>query len=36
LAAQAWLEQSARLARTTRAVGLVEEALRGQVFRPRL
>ncbi len=35
-AAQAWLEQSARLARTTRAVGLVEEALRGQVFRPRL
>ncbi len=35
-AAQAWLEQGARLARTTRAVGLVEEALRGQVFRPRL
>lgn len=35
-AAQAWLEQSARLARTKRAIGLVEEALRGQVFRPRL
>ena len=35
-AAQAWLEQSARLTRTQRAVGLVEEALRGQVFRPRL
>ena len=35
-AAQAWLEQAARLTRTTRAVGLVEEALRGQVFRPRL
>lgn len=35
-AAQAWLEQSARLVRTARAVGLVEEALRGQVFRPRL
>ena len=35
-AAQAWLEQAARLTRTTRAVGLVEEALRGQVFLPRL
>jgi len=35
-AAQAWLEQSARLTRTQRAVGLVEEALRGQVFTPRL
>jgi hypothetical protein len=35
-AAQAWLEQAARLARTRRAVGLVEEALGGQVFRPRL
>jgi hypothetical protein len=35
-AAQAWLEQAARLLRTRRAVGLVEEALRGQVFTPRL
>ena len=35
-AAQAWLEQAARLTRTKRAVGLVEEALRGQVFLPRL
>jgi len=35
-AAQAWLEQAARLTRTRRAVGLVEEALRGQVFVPRL
>jgi hypothetical protein len=31
-AAEAWLEQSARLARTRRAVGLVEEVLRGKVF----
>jgi hypothetical protein len=35
-AAEAWLEQAARLARTRRAVGLVEEALQGQVFKPRL
>ena len=40
-AADAWLEQEARLMRTRRAVGLVEEALRGRVFvpatrRPRL
>jgi hypothetical protein len=35
-AAQAWLEQGARLARTRRAVGLVEEALRGRRFVPRL
>ncbi len=35
-AAQAWLEQAARLTRTKRAVGLVEDALRGQVFTPRL
>jgi hypothetical protein len=35
-AAQAWLEQGARLARTRRAVGLVEEALRGRTFVPRL
>lgn len=35
-ATDAWLEQSARLARARRAVGLVEEALRGQVFVPRL
>ena len=35
-AADAWLEQEARLVRTRRAVGLVEDALRGQVFTPRL
>lgn len=35
-AAQAWLEQDAQLARTRRAVGLVDQALRGTVFRPRL
>lgn len=35
-AAEAWLEQAARLSRTKRAVGLVEGALRGQQFRPRL
>ena len=35
-AAQAWLEQAARLTRTKRAVGLVEDALRGEVFIPRL
>jgi hypothetical protein len=31
-ASQAWLEQGARLARTRRAVALVEEALRGRSF----
>src|SRR3954451_23413392 len=35
-AAEAWLEQAARLARTKRAVGLVEDALRGEVFVPKL
>ncbi|HEY5822464.1 MAG TPA: hypothetical protein VIT20_10840 [Propionibacteriaceae bacterium] len=35
-AAQAWLEQGARLARTQRAVGLVDEALRGATFVPRM
>jgi hypothetical protein len=35
-AAQAWLEQSARLARARRAVGLIEDALRGKVFVPKL
>ena len=35
-AAEAWLEQAARLVRTKRAVGLVEEALGGQEFTPRL
>ena len=35
-AAEAWQEQQAKLARTARAVGLVEQALRGQVFIPRL
>lgn len=35
-AAQAWLEQNARLARTRRAVGLVDEALRGRSFTPKL
>lgn len=32
-AVEIWLEQAARLARTRRAVGLLEEALRGHVFR---
>lgn len=35
-AIQAWLEQGARLARTRRAVALLEEALRGRVFVPKL
>ena len=35
-AAEAWAEQSARLARTSRAVGLVESALLGEAFVPRL
>ena len=35
-AAQAWLEQAARLVRTRRAVALLEEALRGRVFVPKL
>ena len=35
-AAQAWLEQGARLVRTHRAVGLLEEALRGRVFMRKL
>jgi hypothetical protein len=35
-AVDAWSEQEARLARTRRAVGLVEEALLGRVFVPRL
>jgi hypothetical protein len=35
-ATQAWLEQAARLVRTRRAVALIEEALRGQRFRPKL
>jgi hypothetical protein len=35
-AAQAWLEQSARLVRTRRGVALVEEALRGRAFVRRL
>ena len=35
-AVDAWEEQSARLQRTLREVGLVEEALRGRVFVPRL
>jgi hypothetical protein len=35
-ATQAWLEQGARLARTRRAVALVEEALRGRVFVRKL
>jgi hypothetical protein len=35
-AAQAWLEEGARLARTRRAVELVEEALRGRVFVRKL
>ena len=35
-ATQAWLEQSARLVRTRRAVALIEEALRGRVFVPKM
>ncbi len=35
-AATAWQEQTARLVRTRRAVGLVEESLRGRVFVARL
>lgn len=35
-AAQAWLAQHAQLVRTRRAVGLVDEALRGTIFVPRL
>jgi hypothetical protein len=35
-AAEAWLEQGAQLARTQRAVGLVEAALRGEHFTPKL
>jgi CO/xanthine dehydrogenase FAD-binding subunit len=35
-AVEAWLEQEARLVRTRRAVRLVEDALSGQEFRPRL
>ena len=35
-ATQAWLEQGARLARTRRAVALIEDALRGRVFIPKL
>ena len=35
-ATQAWLEQAARLARTRRAVALVEAALRGRTFVPKL
>jgi len=35
-AAEVWLEQAARLARTKRAVGLVEAALRGTEFTPKL
>ena len=35
-AVSAWQEQQARLVRTARAVGLVGQALRGEVFVPRL
>jgi hypothetical protein len=35
-ATQAWLEQGARLTRTRRAVALLEEALRGRIFVPKL
>jgi hypothetical protein len=35
-AAEAWLEQGARLARTRRAVALLDEALRGGVFVRKL
>jgi hypothetical protein len=35
-AVEAWAEQEARLARTRRAVGLIEDALLGRVFVARL
>lgn len=35
-AAQAWLTQDAQLVRTRRAVALIDEALRGKEFVPRL
>ena len=35
-AAQAWLEQAAQLARTRRAVGLIDDALRGRQYVPKL
>ena len=35
-ATQAWLEQAARLARTRRAVALVEAVLRGTTFVPKM
>jgi hypothetical protein len=35
-ATQAWLEQAARLARTRRAVALVEAVLRGRTFVPKM
>jgi hypothetical protein len=35
-ATQAWLEQRARLARTRRAVALIDEALRGRIFVRKL
>ena len=35
-ATQAWLEQTARLARTRRAVALIEAALRGRRFVPKM
>jgi len=35
-AAQAWLEQAARLVRTRRAVALLNEALRGGIFVRKL
>ncbi len=35
-AAQAWLEQAAQLARTRRAVALIDDALRGRQYVPKL
>lgn len=35
-AVEAWMEQGARLARTRRAVSLIDEALRGRVFVARM
>ena len=35
-AAQAWLEQAAQLARTRRAVTLIDDALRGRQYVPKL
>ena len=35
-ATEAWLEQAARLTRTRRAVTLINDALRGRIYVPRM